>query len=200
MPIWPTSAALIASNTVNTKHIAASAICSTSRLHARQAEGRASAGQGGADGCSSRPCGLRECPSSGRSARGCSSRRAVLHTAKSLPRRHCRLRPAPAAARRACGNSYTAGSICLAWAAPHGRQQPPPVHPITDHSVRPTQQAAAAAPGGWESSSAAAAGCERARGGRRHRIYSWGRLSMGGCDLAGHSPPPGRGEARRLPA
>jgi len=174
--------------------------CRTSRLHARQAEGRASAGQGGADGCSSRPCGLRECPSSGRSARGCSSRRAVLHTAKSLPRRHCRLRPAPAAARRACGNSYTAGSSCLAWAAPHGRQQPPPVHPITDHSVRPTQQAAAAAPGGWESSSAAAAGCERARGGRSHRIYSWGRLSMGGCDLAGHSPPPGRGEARRLPA
>jgi len=101
----------------------------TSRLHARQAEGRASAGQGGVDGCSNRSCGLRDCPSAGRSARGCSSRRAVLHTAKSLPRRHCSLRPAPAAARRACGNSYTAGSGCLAWAAPRGRQQPPPVHP-----------------------------------------------------------------------
>jgi len=37
-------------------------------------------------------------------------------------------------------------------------------------------QAAAAAPGGWESSSAAAAGCERARGGRSHRSYSWRAL------------------------
>ena len=64
----------------------------TSRLHARQAEGRASAGQGGVDGCSNRSCGLPDCPSAGRSARGCSSRRAVLHTAKSLPRRHCSLR------------------------------------------------------------------------------------------------------------
>ena len=126
----------------------------TSPLHARQAEGRASTCQSGADGCSSRPCGLRECPSPGRSARGCSSRRAVVHTAICLPRRHCRLRPAPAAARRACGNSYTAGFSCMAWAAPHGRQQPPPVHPITDQ-LCPTQQAAAAAPGGWGSSSAA---------------------------------------------
>ncbi len=127
----------------------------TSPLHARQAEGRASTCQSGADGCSSRPCGLRECLSPGRSARGCSSRRAVVHSAICLPRRHCRLRPATAAARIACGNSYTAGSSCMAWAAPHGRQQPPPVHPITDQFVRPTQQAAAAAPGGWGSSSAA---------------------------------------------
>ncbi len=170
----------------------------TSRLHARQAEGRASAGQGGVDGCSNRSCGLRDCPSAGRSARGCSSRRAVLHTAKSLPRRHCSLRPAPAAARRACGNSYTAGSGCLAWAAPRGRQQPPPVHPITDHSVRPTQQAAAAASGGWESSSAAAAGCERAVAAGATGSIAGGDFRW--ADLAGHSPPPGRGEARRLPA